>query len=228
MKTFVVAGVAAVVFCAPAFAADFPMKAAPDIWNWSGTYAGADVGYAWGHDTVSPTIADGGTFPRTNKMTTDGVFWGGTFGYNFQNGNLVYGLEGDLGGLGIAKSRAEVGGGTEVDHIKNGIYGDVTARLGYAFDQTLLYAKGGVAFYDSGANTSTAVAGYALLPAQAFTGWTVGGGIEYRINRAWSIKAEYLHFDFGSATATLNNGTLFGYKNNLSIDTVKVGINIHG
>ena len=33
-------------------------------------------------------------------------------------------------------------------------------------------------------------------------GYTAGGGIEYAIGNNWSVKAEYLHFDFDRATAT--------------------------
>ena len=28
------------------------------------------------------------------------------------------------------------------------------------------------------------------------TGWTVGGGVEWKVSPLWSIKAEYLHFEF--------------------------------
>ena len=31
-------------------------------------------------------------------------------------------------------------------------------------------------------------------------GWTVGGGVEYALNRNWSIGAEYLYMDFGKDT----------------------------
>ena len=36
-------------------------------------------------------------------------------------------------------------------------------------------------------------------------GWTLGGGAEYRINEAWSFKAEYLYVDLGSQTLINNN-----------------------
>jgi outer membrane immunogenic protein len=30
-------------------------------------------------------------------------------------------------------------------------------------------------------------------------GWTVGAGVEFAIADRWTIKAEYMHFDLGSA-----------------------------
>jgi outer membrane immunogenic protein len=78
-----------------------------------------------------------------------------------------------------------------------GAFGDVTGSLGDAFDHTLIYAKGGFALYDGEAKQVTTKPGYAPAGTGTFTGWTVGGGIEHFINPAWSIKAEYLHFDFG-------------------------------
>ncbi len=30
------------------------------------------------------------------------------------------------------------------------------------------------------------------------TGWTLGAGIEYMLGTNWTVKVEYLHFDFGN------------------------------
>ncbi len=35
-------------------------------------------------------------------------------------------------------------------------------------------------------------------------GWVVGGGLEYALGRNWSIRAEYLHLDFGTASGSGN------------------------
>jgi outer membrane immunogenic protein len=193
--------------------------------TWAGVYAGVNAGGAWGRDSVSPTIPDGGPFPRTERLSSDGGFGGGALGYNFQRGNAVFGVEMDLGYLGIGKSRIDVPGFPEVDHISSGLYGDVTGRLGYAFDRILVYGKGGFAFYDAQAETTTSVPGFMPTSTKTLTGWTAGAGAEYKVNPAWSVKAEYLHFDFGSETATLEGG--FGYKNSVEVNTVKFGVNYH-
>ncbi len=195
---------------------------------WSGFYVGADVGGAWAKDAVSPTVVDGGTFPRKNTISSEGVFGGGNIGYNLQRGNVVFGLEGDIGYMDIGKSKADLLGGTEVDSINSGLYGDVTGRLGYAFDRILVYGKGGFAFYDGEAKTTTGIPGFTVGKTGTFTGWTAGAGAEYKINPAWSAKVEYLHFDFGNENATLTGAAgVFPYKNSLTADTVKVGLNYH-
>jgi opacity protein-like surface antigen len=38
------------------------------------------------------------------------------------------------------------------------------------------------------------------------TGWTVGGGAEYRVNHAVSVGAEYRHSDYGSPGYFLGSG----------------------
>ena len=33
------------------------------------------------------------------------------------------------------------------------------------------------------------------------TGWTIGGGAEWALSPNWTVRAEYLHLDFGKVTA---------------------------
>jgi len=49
------------------------------------------------------------------------------------------------------------------------------------------------------------------------------------LNSAWSIKAEYLHADFGSESARLADGAgaVIDSKASLTTDTVRGGINYH-
>jgi outer membrane immunogenic protein len=182
------------------------------VTTWAGFYIGADVGGAWAKDLVSPIGPEGGPFPRTTTLSLDGVFGGGTVGYNFQRGNVVFGIEAEFGYLDIIQT----------NHVSSGPYGDVAGRLGYAFDRFLVYGKGGVAILGSHAETTTP------NNSNTFSGWIAGGGVEYKITPAWSLKAEYLHFDFGSENATLASGAeVFTYKNDLTADTAKIGVNYH-
>lgn len=183
----------------------------------------------WANDEVSPVIADGGTFPRTNELNATGVFGGGTVGYNYQTGAFVIGIESDFGGMGLSRSRRDFGGGTEIDTINNGFYADVTGRLGYAVNNLLIYAKGGWAYYDGEAHTTTALPGFTTHNTNnGFDGWTLGGGFEYLIAPSWTLKLEYLHFDLGSLNSSItrnSDGFVFPYKNDLTANSIKVGIN---
>jgi outer membrane immunogenic protein len=93
---------------------------------------------------------------------------------------------------------------------------------------TLLYGKGGFAFLDANRTFSTKLVGVGATNINTFTGWTLGGGIEHVINPAWSLKAEYLHFDFGDQDFSLNGlANPSRFRETLEIDTVKVGVNYH-
>jgi outer membrane immunogenic protein len=219
----------AALMATPAMAADMmPLKAPPvtPVWGWTGFYIGADAGAAWATDKVSPLVADGGTFPRSNKISTNGVLGGATAGYNYQFSSFLLGIEGDIGAMEIGGSKADALGGTEIDNLNNGLYGDVTGRVGFVWGSALLYGKGGWAFYNGQGSTTTGLAGFTVGQTGTFTGWTYGGGLEYRLGGPWSAKAEYLHFAFGTKDASLTSGAgVFPYANALSADTVKFGLN---
>lgn len=205
--------------------------------KWEGAYLGAHIGGAW--ENVEVTNLDGynayNGAGRTFDMNNTGVFGGGTLGYNFQRGNWLLGVEGDLGAMGLSGTQVQPGSpdGDTKAHAAGGLYGDITGRLGFAADRTLFYAKGGIAFLNAGVDVhddcDTGDCGGALNQSNktdTYTGWTIGGGVEYLVSPNWSLKAEYQHFDFGTEQVKFDNAS-FRWDNNLSVDTVKVGVNYH-
>jgi len=57
--------------------------------------------------------------------------------------------------------------------------------------------------------------------------WTLGGGFEFGLAPNWSLKAEYMYFDFADepfASPYRTNGTLY-YKLSETLSTAKVGFN---
>jgi outer membrane immunogenic protein len=205
--------------------------------SWAGFYLGAHVGGVWGDPSLKDNINDG-VPPGPFDYSASGAFGGGTGGYNLQRGNFVFGIEADVGYMDLSGSRT-IASSNPIFHqnvtLDGGAYGDVTGRLGYAFDRTLIYAKWGFAFYDGQAKQATTKPGYAPAGTDTFTGWTVGGGLEHFISPAWSLKAEYLHFDFGRQAGFQLNvgdpGSPIGYKfrnwTTVTADSVKAGVNYH-
>ena len=133
----------------------------------------------------------------------DGVFGGGTIGYNYQTGAFVFGVEADFGGAGLTNNWNNGCGAGNVGflHVKNdaNFYADVTGRLGYAAGPALFYVKGGWAFLDTNFTVDGCCNGvlpWSVRNNNGLDGWTVGGGIEYMWSPSWSVKAEYLYFDF--------------------------------
>ena len=58
-------------------------------------------------------------------------------------------------------------------------------------------------------------------------GFVFGGGVEWAFAPAWSVKAEYLHTDFGTKT-TYSIGNRFPEDVSLTnIDIVRAGLNYH-
>ena len=203
--------------------------------NWTGFYVGGHVGGDWGKVKVLNDVNDG-VPPGPFKYNAAGVFGGGTVGYNLQIQNFVVGVEGDVGfmdlsGAGIVPSSNPAA--HQDITLGHGAYGDITGRLGYAVDRTLVYAKGGVAFYDGEARQTTTNPGYVTTGTRMFTGWTAGGGVEHFIAPNWSIKAEYQHFDFGSQIGNQTSvtdppiGHVYHNWTTLNADSVKAGVNWH-
>lgn len=112
-------------------------------------------------------------------------------------------------------------------------YSAYTARLGYAVDRSLFYAKGGavVMRVETGVLDTTGAVTSDSTTRKWEVGYAVGGGWEYAIDSKWSVKAEYLYFGFGkfdtSAPAVGNPGVGTGFSTTslAGIHTAKIGLN---
>ncbi|MER9356770.1 MULTISPECIES: outer membrane protein [unclassified Mesorhizobium] len=209
-----------------AFAAD-PMAIVPSessAINWSGAYLGAVAGYGWNSDHY-----DFG--PPGVDVDSDGFIGGLTAGYNWQRGQIVFGVEGDVSYANIHGSALEVpfvppcgneGCTADVDW-----YGTGRVRVGYAFENFLPYLTGGFAVgkvkgtADLGACGFTPTCGY----DETRWGWAAGAGLEWALNQQLSFKAEYMHVDLG--TPEFNTPSSVPSTDNIDFDTVRVGINYH-
>jgi len=259
MKKFLIASIAALALSAgSALAADMPLKAPPPppvaLFDWSGFYIGANVGYSWGNSTTTFTgTGAGGAFvPFSSSQSMDGWLGGGQIGYNWQfNKNWLLGVEADIQATGQSGSVAlptATGSPcfilacpfTTTGSLQQKLpwFGTARARLGVLpADHWLLYVTGGLAFgeIDSTATvtntqlgvTTTAVSSHNVTQA----GWTIGGGVEGVITGRWTAKAEYLYVDLG----TVNNAFAPGLGGFVTLNTsshvtdniFRVGINYH-
>lgn len=159
------------------------VKAAPPAPSGgTGFYVGAVGGYSWSRAHFSSGVA--GT--TTNVPTG---LAGLTFGYNAQRGAFVYGIETDFSG---AWNKGTNGAVAPCLGCQVGLtyFGTLRGRAGYAVGQALPYVTGGLAY-------AAVKAGLPGGPkdTDVRAGWTVGGGIEYALGGAWSVKSEYLYFE---------------------------------
>jgi outer membrane immunogenic protein len=208
-----------------AMAADMPLKAPPApppvVASWTGFYIGINGGYGWGHESWLDNngIACGASLTApTCPVTHDpnGGIFGGQIGARYQfNNNVVIGVEGtgDWANLSdsVALPNALFPSLSETFRVKS-LY-TATGQVGYAWNQALLYVKGGWA----GANTNwMASAPTAVAPNTPFTatfseqnsGWTVGVGLDYKIWNNFIAGIEYDHYDLSYAafTTPVSNG----------------------
>src|ERR1700684_327329 len=103
MRRLLITGVAlAALIGTPALAADMRLKAPPPAvptWSWNGFYVGLHAGYSGANDPFNQTLAtDVGVSSSSidSRVTPNGGLFGGQAGYNYQTGNIVLGVEGDL------------------------------------------------------------------------------------------------------------------------------------
>lgn len=230
--------------------------------SWQGFYFGANIGASWANlDTKRNTFYDdrynlGSTYELHHatfggkNLDSTGALGGGQFGYNFQSSNFVYGVEVDLGGAGgnnevtfsptTFHRRGDIDQAAVITLKENGgFYGDVTGRLGYTWGSTLVYAKGGFAWFEPSIKASARVVDnrnettnfYSRSNSDNLTGYTVGGGVEWMLNPNWTMKVEYLYFDFGNDDKNWNVGDGINAwrlaDKDLTVNTVKLGFNYH-
>jgi len=211
----------AVVSHVPGRAADLgkgPIFKAPPVtpaYNWTGLYIGINGGGGWG----SSHFIFPGAGTTTGDFNISGGLVGGTIGYNYQVGQVVFGLEDDVDWSNI-KGSAVCPDGVTTCQTSNSWLGTARGRIGVAWDRFLPYVTGGVAFGDVRGNRPT-VGGLSRMSA----GWTAGGGIEAAIARNWSVKVEYLHVRLDRLTCTPCSTVGDAVDINFNADVVRGGIN---
>ncbi|NNU45759.1 porin family protein [Rhizobium sp. WYCCWR 11279] len=174
-------------------AQDAPVKPAG---NWEGFYLGGAGTYNMG---------DFGSDRHTYG------FGGQVFtGYNWQAGQIVYGVESDLGYSGDDVTS----GGVEN---KYGWNGSVRGRVGYDMNPFLLYGTAGLAIGDVKVSDDTSD------ESKTNFGYTVGAGVEAFVTNNITTRLEYRYTDYQSKDYDLDSGSFSrGYDEN----SVKLGIGV--
>ncbi|MBP0579788.1 porin family protein [Labrys sp. LIt4] len=189
--------------------------------SWTGFYAGANVGYAFGgRDTVG--IHDPAFLGDLGKLTAKGFLGGLQAGYNYQFDNIVVGIETDFQGAQIKDTVHGVVAG-EPGRARSDIkwYGTLRPRIGYAYDRFLIYATGGLAY--GNIDYKLSYNGASFSDSNTKVGWTAGAGLEYAFTDNLSGRVEYQYVNFGSYTVR-GAGTLHS-KASPDFHAVRLGVN---
>ena len=221
----------------PAAAADTANAAPPTpVFNWTGFYVGANLGFDVSQSKQTDFVPNSGTFNYGwtalgfgQTQTATGVLGGLQIGYNFQNGMWLYGFEADID-IGSSKKTTHGGvpafgyGYTNVTGLES--LGTVRGRLGYAFTpNTMAYLTGGLAVGKM-RDAFKGGAAYSWSRTDWRTGVALGGGLEYALSKNVSIKGEGLFYDLGSEKHVSSDGvSAQGLKDHMMGFVARIGIN---
>jgi outer membrane immunogenic protein len=203
MKKFLLSTVGLVALgmaAAPASAADLAArpvytKAPPPMvspaYDWSGFYIGVNGG--WGQNRDDRGNATTGV--DFGSHDADGGTVGGQIGYRWQNAGWVFGLEAqgnwaDFTGSGVSSVAPGLSNSSKLD-----AFGLFTGQIGYAWNNVLLYAKGGAAVTDNNYSVISNATATTLSSTGSSTNWgaVVGAGLEVGFAPNWSVGVEYDH-----------------------------------
>ena len=148
--------------------------APPVAIDWTGVYAGLQIGYGWGDNDGSFSYATPGGLWGQSGLNGDAIAVGGSknlngdaqgviagahVGYNRQFDRWVVGVEGAIDpalmtrrlSILVPDTGADPDGGlgigaTATGSVWSSIQGSLRARAGYALDRVLFYGSGGAAF----------------------------------------------------------------------------------
>ena len=240
--------IAATLLGTPAFAADMALKAPPvaPAWNWTGWYAGLNVGGSFGK--ANDSVSFGGLPLPAPSQNLNGVIGGGQIGYNWQSGTWLFGLEADIQGsseksndpalstliltipaLGAGAIPFSLGVNEKLDW-----FGTLRGRVGILATPTwLFYATGGLAYGGiKTTETLSAPAPIGIIGTNSFNntraGWTLGGGAEAVLGNNWTAKVEYLYLDLGTFSNVWASPIFpVAFSSHVTDNIVRAGVNYH-
>ncbi len=229
-----------------AFAADIALPGPvisppppPPPFTWTSCYGGLRAGGGVGKsDLTDPVGVVSGTsgFSAAN-LDISGYMVGGQLGCDYQfTPNWVAGVEWAVTGGDISKTStigvpAVALGDTATYKVTTDFLMSATARVGYAWDRWMLYAKGGFAGAGNKYSAFDTAQTYNFQGTENRVGWTAGAGVEWALWEDWSVRLEYDYYGFGTHNVTFNDSTISGVigpvniKENIQIITL--GVNFH-
>jgi outer membrane immunogenic protein len=204
------------------------------IYDWSGFYIGANGGWGSSRNCWDFTTA-GVVTDHEGCHNANGGTVGGQIGYRWQSNSWVFGLEAQGNWADLNGSNVSLAFPAFSNHSRLDAFGLFTGQIGYAWDATLLYVKGGAAVTSNRYRSFDVATGLQASNNVDDSRWggVVGVGLEYGFAPNWSLGFEYDHIFMGDSSHTfINNGvagapgTLFGTDNiSQHVDLVTARIN---
>jgi len=234
MKKVLLGTVALIALAAPASAADLAARPytkapplVPPIYDWSGLYLGLNGGGGSAHKCLDVVNAGGVVVAPPLAMgchDATGGTAGGQIGYRWQTANWVFGVEAqgnwaDFKGSNINLVFAGVQDETKID-----AFGLFTGQVGYAWNNVLLYVKGGAAVVRDKYRIADVATGLTINDAKE-TRWggTIGAGLEFGFAPSWSVGVEYDHLFMGHRDVDFFSTGIVGAPAGAFAGTARIG-----
>jgi outer membrane immunogenic protein len=178
--------------------------------TWTGLYGGGHVGWGTGGSDLTGLY--------TSSIDMSGLSGGLHAGYNFQFQSIVTGLEADIDwtsteGDDIVGQRSFAASANWLSSFR--------LRLGYTFNNVLLYGTGGVAFAGYDLDSAGPDGGATLN--QTLTGYAAGIGAEYAFTKSLIGRVEGLHYGLGDDAFSTIGG---GGNVDLNVTSVRAGLTL--
>jgi outer membrane immunogenic protein len=175
------------------------------IYDWSGFYIGINGGGGSAHNCWD-LVVPAGIIPQGCHNSTGGTV-GGQIGYRWQSTNWVFGLEGQGNWADFSGSNATPVGGNPfgglIDRSRIDSFGLITGQVGYAWNNVLVYVKGGAAVVSDKYDSFPPAGAVFATGSETRWGETVGAGLEIGFAPNWSLGAEYNHIFLDNHDVTL-------------------------
>ena len=140
-----------------------------DTSEWGGFYVGAFGGYTWLQTETSISA----------RGRDEGARLGGYVGYNWQFDNRI------ISGLEAQAALSDASAQTGEVNVEQNWDASLRARLGYAFENSLLYSFAGLAVSGVEASSLTGA------DEKTLSGFDIGAGIEFEIYEDLRARIEY-------------------------------------
>jgi outer membrane immunogenic protein len=207
--------------------AESPVMSAQPL-GWGGAYAGGSVGHGRSAVAISISFAESfaDSYPNGNGLSA-GIF----AGYNFEYANgLVAGVEVDVARHRISGDDAMYfpgPGENWTSNLRSSV--SLRARLGAEVTHgTLAYIAAGPTTARFNGSRYNDLAGTQLRESYSdtFQGWTLGIGVDRRLNPSSFIRAEIRYNDYGSRAFELSSTVPFTVNLRLRSTEIRLGAGI--
>jgi opacity protein-like surface antigen len=200
--------------------------------DWTGFYVGGYGEYSWANTNGSAVNLATGA-PATAVAGNPPSCHGGIqLGFDYMMpSRLLVGVAADVTSGGTRTTAVTDSFGTSANQTTVFDSETIRGRVGYAFDNVLLYGTAGWAWSSNQyvrtqltGTLNNATAGADEAVNTYLSGWTAGAGVSVAVAQNWNVFAEYRYTDFGTAAFTLPLSQL-STTSTTKVSAIEFGVN---